>query len=180
MGEGFPVSADLGGELHTDEGVLFLFGPAEPGQFRPASGRVEGQAKVAVVWAMIGTDADFAVHETGTLGEELQEMAVAERAAHRSIFAPGGPGSAVSGTLISRDQPEHGRYSGTRQMCSRRGSHVGPAAQPTQPGRTATPCSSVVVRLATIWLNNTTPQRGAPKTRVVVAYGPVQVNTATR
>jgi hypothetical protein len=73
----------------------------------------------------------------------------------------------VSGTVISGDQPEHGRYSGTRQMCSRRGSPVGPAAQPTQPGRTAIPCSSVVDRLASIWLNNATPQRDAPKTRVV-------------
>jgi len=78
--EGFPVMAGLGGELHTDEGVLLLFGPAEPGQFRPASGRVEGQEKVAVVWATLGTDADFAVHEAGILAEELQGMAAAERA----------------------------------------------------------------------------------------------------
>src|SRR5271170_5734988 len=31
VGEGFPVMTGLGVELHTDEGILFLFGPAEPG-----------------------------------------------------------------------------------------------------------------------------------------------------
>ena len=106
VGEGFQVMAGLGGELHTDEGALFLFGPAEPGQFRPASGRIEGQEKVAVVWATLGTDADFAVHETGILAEELEGMAAAERALIDSIFAPRGPGSAVSGTVTSGDQPE--------------------------------------------------------------------------
>jgi hypothetical protein len=69
VGEGFPVMAGLGVELHADEGVLFLFGPAEPGQFRPASGRIEGQEKVAVVWEALGTDADFAMHNAGILAE---------------------------------------------------------------------------------------------------------------
>ena len=60
--------AGLGVELHADKGVLLLFGPAEPGQFRPG-GPVHGQQEVAVVWETLGTGADVAVHERGILAE---------------------------------------------------------------------------------------------------------------
>ena len=60
--------AGLGVELHADEGILLVSGPAEPGQFRPG-GRVHGQQEVAVVGQTLGTGADVAVHESGILAE---------------------------------------------------------------------------------------------------------------